>query len=112
MPKLCNINIDESKRLIDRIKSFAQQLKSTLPVHKVYLFGSFARAEIHEGSDIDLLIIGNFDERIFERIGKVLDLTDLPIQPLVYTEEEFDMLQESGSPLVEEILKSGIRIDQ
>jgi len=30
--------------------------------------------EIHEGSDIDLLIAGDFSERFFEKIGKILDL--------------------------------------
>jgi hypothetical protein len=57
------------------------------------LYGSFAKGEIHEGSDIDLIIVGNFKERFFDRIGKILELTDLPIEPLVYTREEFDKMR-------------------
>jgi predicted nucleotidyltransferase len=79
-------------------------------VKEVYLFGSFAKDEIHEGSDIDLLIIGDFQERFFDRIGKVLDLTDLPIEPLVYTEKEFKTLKKTQNPFITEILKTTIKI--
>jgi len=81
-----------------------------LPVKEVYLYGSVARGEIHEGSDIDLIVVGDFKERIFERIGKILDLTDLPIEPLVYTEEEWETLLAEGNPFVNKILKEAIRL--
>ncbi len=110
MHKLCRINIRNSEELVRKIKEFAHYLKKILPVNEVYLFGSFAKREIHEGSDIDLLIIGDFKERFFDRIGKVLDLTDLPIQPLVYTKEEFEEMKKNGNPLILEILKTGIRL--
>jgi len=74
-----------------------------MPIKEVYFYDPFARGEIHEevheGSDIDLIIIGNFKERLFDRIGKVLDLTDLPIEPLVYTEEGFRQMIREGNPL-------------
>lgn len=82
MYKLCRVDIERSEELINEIKAFATRLKKILPVREVYLYGSFAKGEIHEGSDIDLLIIGDFGERFFDRIGKILDLTDLPIEPL------------------------------
>ena len=56
---------------------------------------------------IDLLIIGDFKENFFERIGKILDLTDLPVEPLVYTEEEFKKLLEEENPFIVEVLKTG-----
>lgn len=109
MHKLCPINIEDSKELIDKIRDFAKKLPMLLPVNEIYLYGSFAKGEIHEGSDIDLLIIGDFKERIFERIGKILDLTDLPIEPLVYTNEEFDELKKTQNPFVTEVLKTATR---
>lgn len=78
---------------------------------EVYLYGSFAKGEIHEGSDIDLLIIGDFSERFFDRIGRILDITDLPVEPIVYTVEEFEELKKSQNPFIMEILKTGIRLD-
>ena len=110
MHKLCRINIEDSQNLLERVREFAHKLKETLPVKEVYLYGSVARGEIHEGSDIDLIVVGDFKERIFERIGKILDLTDLPIEPLVYTEEEWETLLAEGNPFVNKILKEAIRL--
>ncbi|MDP2754551.1 MAG: nucleotidyltransferase domain-containing protein [Nitrospirota bacterium] len=110
MYKLCRVDIERSKELINEIKAFATRLKKILPVREVYLYGSFAKGEIHEGSDIDLLIIGDFRERFFDRIGKILDLTDLPIEPLVYTVEEFEEFKKSQNPFIMEVLKTAVKI--
>ncbi len=110
MHKLCRINIEQSEEIINRLKEFVEEIKRKLPVKEVYLYGSIARNEIHEGSDIDLLIIGDFKERFFERIGRVLELTDLPVEPLVYTPEEFEELKKSQNPFTTEILKSAIKL--
>jgi predicted nucleotidyltransferase len=66
--------------------------------------------EINEGSDIDLLIIGNFKESFFERILVVLRFTELPIEPLVYTQDEFHEMRKNGNPFILEILKKGKKI--
>lgn len=110
MYKLCRINIEQSEELIREIKYFAERLKKILPVRDVYLYGSFARGEIHEGSDIDLIIIGDFSERFFDRIRKILDLTDLPIEPLVYTVDEFEEFKKSQNPFIMEILKTAVKV--
>jgi UTP:GlnB (protein PII) uridylyltransferase len=77
-------------------------------VEFVYLFGSFARGDIHEGSDIDLIIIGDFSERFHERIYRVLLLNDqnLPLAPLCYRPEEVEQMQGEGNPFILEALAS------
>jgi len=110
MYKLCRIDIEHSKELIESVKEFAQRLKKALPVREVYLYGTFAKGEVHEGSDIDLIVIGDFKERLFERIGKILDLTDLPVEPLVYTPEEFEEMKTSQNPFIIDILKTAIKL--
>jgi len=110
MYKLCRVNIERSEELIQEIKVFADSLKKILPVRDVYLYGSFATGEIHEGSDIDLVIIGDFKERFVDRIGKILELSDLPIEPLVYTVEKFKELRNSQNPFITEILKTALRL--
>jgi predicted nucleotidyltransferase len=112
MYKVCRVNIKDSEDILREIKVFVSKLKKSLPVKEVYLYGSFAKGEIHEGSDIDLLIIGDFKERFFDRIGKILDLTDLPIEPLVYTVEEFEELKNSGNPFITDVLKTAVRISE
>ena len=112
MYKLCRVDIKRIEELLKEIRIFADRLKKELPVKEVYLYGSFAKGEIHEGSDIDLLIVGDFKERLFDRIGKIFDLTNLPIEPLVYTVEEFEELKKSRNPFITEVLKTAIRLDR
>ncbi|MCM8779129.1 MAG: nucleotidyltransferase domain-containing protein [Candidatus Omnitrophica bacterium] len=68
------------------------KLRKDFSIERIYLYGSFAKGEIHEGSDIDLIIVGNFKGSMFERIKQIIALTDLPIEPLVYTPEEFSRM--------------------
>lgn len=110
MYKLCRINIDDRKKIDKDLKDFIKRLKEKFPISSIYLFGSFATGDIHEGSDIDLLIIGNFKERFIERIGIIMDLTNLPIEPLVYTEEEFQDMIDQKNPFITEILKYAKKI--
>jgi len=110
MYELCRVNPENSDELIEEIKRFAVRLKEILPVKEVYLFCSFATSKIHEGSDIDLLIIGQLEERLFDRIGKILDLTELPIEPIIYTEKEFNELKNADNPFLNNIMKTAISI--
>jgi len=110
MPKLCRVNIERREEILEALRSFVKELKEKLPVREVFLYGSFATGNIHEGSDIDLVIIGDFKERFVERIGKILEMTDLPIEPLVYTPEEFQAMQEGRNPFIMEVLRHGKKL--
>lgn len=103
MPKLRRVNIEESEKIFEDLKEFAQKLEERFNCD-VYLYGSFAEKEIHEGSDIDLIVVGDFKERFFERIGKILEMTDLPVEPLAYTREEFEEMK-NNSPFIRDVLK-------
>ncbi len=107
MYKLRRIDIEKSEKIFEDLKKFVKKLKKEFNC-EVYLFGSFAKGEIHEGSDIDLLIIGDFKERFFERIGKILEMTDLPVEPIVYTRKEFEKMKDS--PFIKEIMKHAIKL--
>ncbi|WP_438317170.1 nucleotidyltransferase domain-containing protein [Candidatus Caldatribacterium sp. SIUC1] len=105
MPKLCRVDPADCEKLI---KAFAAQLRSLLPIAKISLYGSFAQGEIHEGSDI--VTVGDFRERFFERIGRILELTNLPVEPLVYTPEEFKAMKALKNPFIEGVLRAGIEL--
>ncbi len=64
-----------------------------------------ARNDFNEGSDIDLAIIGDFKERFLDRADKMLEMTELPVELLCYTEKEFEEMKLKGNPFVKEILK-------
>ncbi|MCE8424684.1 MAG: nucleotidyltransferase domain-containing protein [Candidatus Methanoperedens sp.] len=67
MDKICRIDISRSEELPGKIKSFVEKLTSRINIKKVYLFGSVARNDLNEGSDIDLAIIGDFKERFIDQ---------------------------------------------
>ena len=110
MPKLVRVNPEDRESILARVKAFAAELKARHGAREVYLYGSFARGEVHEGSDIDLVIVGHFPGRLFERIGRILELTDLPVEPLVYTPEEFEAMKREGNPFIQEVLATGIAL--
>lgn len=39
-----------------------------------------------------------------------LDETDLPIESLVYTPEEFEQMKQSGNPFIATVLVTGIKL--
>ncbi len=90
--KVVSIDLSKIDEYYRRISKFAKELKKR-GAKEVYLFGSFARGEVTEASDIDLLVIWNLDKRFHERAIEVMKLTDLPVQPIVLTEKEFEKMR-------------------
>lgn len=79
---------------------------------KVIAFGSVVRGDYTAASDIDLLVVKPTTARMPERIGEAIGEcgeTDppLPVEPLVYTPEEFRRLIEQGNRLVTEVVRHG-----
>ncbi len=110
MPKLCRVDPQRREEYLQKVKQLADELRSRFPIREIYLHGSFALGKIHEGSDIDLVIVGDFSQRFLERISLILDQTDLPIEQLVYTQEEFNQMRNSGNPFIATVLATGIRL--
>ena len=109
MLKLCNINIEHSKEIYKRLNKFIKKLREKFSIKEIYLYGSSAKGILHEGSDIDLVIVGNFNGRIFNRIEEIFKLTDLPVEPLVYTPEEFQQMKKHN-PFIKEVIKTGHKL--
>jgi len=99
-------------KIKEALAEFLNEINSHFEIDQVILFGSYARGDYHENSDIDIIIIGSFQEQFFERIGKILDLAprDLNIEPLVYTKEEFNKMQQNENPFILTVLSEGIAL--
>jgi predicted nucleotidyltransferase len=102
MYKLRRIDIDQREKIYEELEEFTPSLRKQYEVKKVYLFGSFARGDINEASDIDLIILGEFEGKMPKRIEKVLDMTSLPIEPPIYTKSEF--IEMKNRPFLKHIL--------
>ena len=77
---------------------------------KLILFGSVAQGEIHEWSDLDLVVIKRTDKPLLERIEEVLRLVrpKVGLDVLVYTPEEMeDLIAERRVFVLDEIIYKG-----
>lgn len=80
----------------------------------VRLFGSYARGEANEDSDVDVLVL--IDELQLDEIARVADLTSslaletgVALAPLPMASERFHAMRAQGRPLAEEIAREGER---
>ena len=77
---------------------------------KLILFGSAAQGELHEWSDLDLVVIKRTDKSMLERIEEVLRLVrpKVGLDVLVYTPEEMeDLITERRVFVLDEIIYKG-----
>lgn len=112
MRKLCRVDITRSEEIFRRIDEYKKKVVEVLDPEKIIMFGSFARKDFNEGSDIDLIVICDWKEDFLDRIGVLLRLNDfgLPIEPIGYTRDEFEMMVEDENPFILEMLKEGVVI--
>jgi len=96
--------------ILDSIEKYIKKARQYYKIDYIILFGSFAKGTNHEDSDIDIAVISNDFTDTFEDGVQLMKLTmgiDLRIEPHAITTEEFD---EIGTPLIDEIIKTGIEL--
>lgn len=101
---------DREKILKDELKRIVEIIKDKYSPEKIILFGSMAKGEIHEWSDIDLFIIKETQARPIDRCVEIARLTKpkVGIDLFVYTPEEFNSIIKEGFSFFIDIMKHGI----
>ncbi|WP_422445324.1 nucleotidyltransferase domain-containing protein [Thermoanaerobacterium sp. DL9XJH110] len=76
---------------------------------KIILFGSLATGDIHEYSDIDLVVIKNTTKNFYDRLEETVDLLQKNVGTdiIVYTPEEAKELEKDDMFFREEVIKKG-----
>ncbi len=97
------------------LKAIADRLRERYGAERVLVYGSVARGEPTEHSDIDLLVIAPTKERFYERMGSVLALVrdishGIPLAPIVLTPEELTTRLARGDQFVAEIVRTGVEL--
>jgi len=108
--KLCRVDIGRSQKIFEKIERYRDRVVRKLNPQAIILFGSFARGDINEGSDVDIVVIANFKEPFLDRIKTLLDLNDrigLPLEPVGYTPDEFRKMQLENNRFIEEVIATG-----
>lgn len=93
----------------ERLADLVERLQPLHP-RKIVLFGSAARGESDEHSDLDVIVVAeNVAERFLDRIAHAYDLLDPrhALDILIYTPEEYEQMREDGNPLLEAAEREG-----
>jgi len=104
------------KRELNRhLQTIGKKIKQEYHAERVILFGSYARGDATEDSDVDLLVVARTKERFFERMASVRRLIrnlrdGLPVSPIVLTPGELEKRRQAGDPFVQEILETGVSL--
>lgn len=92
------------------IQIVTEKIVQNFNPEKIILFGSLARGEMRQDTDLDLFIIMPSDLRRDNRsveISKIFSGRLFPMDILVYTPEEVNMSLRRNNPFVKEILEEG-----
>ena len=100
-----------SKNQFDKeIRSIVKQLIRVYKPEKIILFGSLAKGQVHQGTDIDLFIIkSDVPELGVDRIRQLDALIKyrLATDFIVYRPAELEQRLKLGDPFVKSILEEG-----
>ena len=95
---------------INIAQKYAGAVKANYNYIKIILFGSYAKANFNEDSDIDIAVVFKDFNNIMDMQLELMRLRrkiDSRIEPHPFRESEF----ESSNPLVSEIIKYGQEIN-
>src|SRR5712691_1118081 len=94
-------------------------LKRSLAPHltqarKAILFGSAARGDADEWSDLDLVIGTDTSRPFLERYLDFVAIYDIwpRLDLLIYTPAEFEQMQAEGRPFIEHVLAEGVPVHE
>jgi predicted nucleotidyltransferase len=110
--KTYNVSMDQIPyRVTLIIKRFIDELeKNNIPIKEAILFGSYAKGNYHDWSDVDLALVSDaFEgERFHDRnmIRRIKLEISLDLEPLPYRPEDFT----SDDPFVQKIIETGMRV--
>jgi len=93
------------KELDEELNRIMKKIKGDDSVRQVLLFGSLARGDLHEGSDIDLIVVRETDKKFLDRLDEFYFDASEPLDILVYTPEEFEEMKKR--PFIKRAMKEG-----
>jgi predicted nucleotidyltransferase len=99
----------DKANIIEIAREYADVVKTRFDCKKVILFGSYAKGNFRNDSDIDIAVVfRDYDNRM-DRQFELMKLTrniDSRIEPHPFREDEFEI----SNPFVNEIIKYGQEI--
>src|SRR5271165_7198052 len=95
----------------EKVNALVDRLVKIAHPTRIILFGSYARGEVTEDSDLDVLVVtGDEVENTRKesvRLRSAIKEIEMPIDILVVTESRFQKLSNTPGLIYEEVLKTG-----
>jgi predicted nucleotidyltransferase len=94
------------------IESYVADVKKVMRIDKAYLYGSYAKGNYHEYSDVDICFFSaDFEgQRTVDVLTRLIGLTrrynDVDIEPRAFPTSEI----EADNPFVREVIRTGREI--
>ena len=99
-----------NKEILNSINKFIKEIKKHYNITTIILFGSYAKGTENEDSDIDIAVISDDFEDIYECMANLMGMTwdiDARIEPHPITTEDFEKV---SNPFVKEVVDTGIKV--
>ena len=105
--------MDQRKALLKQLRAFRKRVNQDFPIHKLYLFGSYAAGKPHRDSDVDLIIVSQkFQALDFVQRGSQMyhyRNFNYPADFLCYTPKEFEQKKKTAT-IIRQAVEDGIEI--
>lgn len=101
---------NEFKNIIFKTSGVPQLLNDILinfkTISHAFIYGSFAKREQREDSDIDLMIIGKVNEdELISKLNKLEQKLQREINYTIYSKKEFDKKKEEGNSFILDVIE-------
>ena len=99
-----------NKDILNSINKFIEEIKKHYNVTAIILFGSYAKGTENKDSDIDIAVISDDFEDIYECMANLMGMTweiDARIEPHPIKKKDFD---EVSDYFIKELIDTGIKV--
>ena len=99
-----------NKDILNSINKFIKEIRKHYNITSIILFGSYAKGTQTDTSDIDIAVISDDFEDIYDCMANLMGMTwdiDARIEPHPIKKKDFD---EVSDYLIKEIIDTGIKV--
>ena len=97
-------------RIMESIKKYIEKISQYYKIEAIILFGSYAKGTENEDSDIDIAVISDDFDDIYDCMAILMGMTwdiDARIEPHPISKEDYEKV---SNPFIKEIVDTGIKV--
>jgi predicted nucleotidyltransferase len=101
----------QQRELLDIARRYVAELRQRIGPLSAWVYGSVARGDFNQGSDVDLLIVApNLPDNPLARMEVLYAALEPPVEPKGYTPGEWQSMCSKGRLVTREVSKSSVVI--